>query len=522
MTPPAPREPDWAALFEGAPCGLVRLDRAHAIEHANAYAARMLGRPPAALRGLRLHDLLSVAGRIFAQSRLWPELALAGRVEEIALDLVDGAGERVPVLLNATQARDAGGEASGIHIAFTRAVAKRAYEAEVPKARREAEEAARVKSDFLANVSHELRTSLNGVVGGADALARMELPEEQRELVDLVRSSGDALRRIITDILEVARIEAGQLVLELRAFDLLAELEGAIELARLRAAEKGLAFEARFGPGARGSLRGDPVRIRQILGHLASNAVKFTDEGSVRLAIDVHDEGGGEGGATVLTLEVEDTGIGFDDATGDTMFRRFEQAEGGLSREHGGAGLGLGLCKALSDLMGGSITARSHPGRGSRFTVRLPLAREAPAAAPARRVSGRPAGPGGRPLRVLLVEDQAANRKVVELLLARSGIALAVAENGALGVEAWRAAAFDVVLMDLQMPVMDGLTAIRAIRGLEGAERGGRRTPIAVLSANAMEHHRREALEAGADLHIPKPVTARALIEGIRTAVEGP
>ena len=295
-----------------------------------------------------------------------------------------------------------------------------------------------------------------------------------------------------------------------------------IELARLRAAEKGLAFEARFGPGARGSLRGDPVRIRQILGHLASNAVKFTDEGSVRLAIDVHDEGGGEGGATVLTLEVEDTGIGFDDATGDTMFRRFEQAEGGLSRERGGAGLGLALCKALSDLMGGSITARSHPGRGSRFTVRLPLARAAPVVVPARRASGRPPGPAGGALRVLLVEDQAANRKVVELLLARSGMALAMAENGALGVEAWRAAPFDVVLMDLQMPVMDGLTAIRTIRGLEQAEGQGRRTPIAVLSANAMEHHRREALEAGADLHIPKPVTARALIEGIRTAVEGP
>ena len=518
MTPPAPREPDWAALFDGAPCGLVRLDRAHVIEHANAYAARLLGRPPAALRGLRLHDLLSVAGRIFAQSRLWPELALAGRVEEIALDLLDGAGERVPVLLNATQARGAGGEASGIHIAFTRAVAKRAYEAEVPKARREAEEAARVKSDFLANVSHELRTPLNGVVGGADALAHMELPEEQLELVELVRSSGDALRRILSDILEVARIEAGQLTLELRAFDLRAELAGVIELARLRAAEKGLAFEARLGPGARGGLRGDPVRIRQILGHLASNAVKFTDEGSVRLAVDVRDEDG----AAMLVLEVEDTGVGFDDATGDRLFRRFEQAESGLSRERGGTGLGLGLCKALSDLMGGSIAARSRPGQGSRFTVRLPLARVEPAAAPAGRPSGHPPGPTGGALRVLLVEDQAANRKVIELLLARSGMTLAMAENGALGIKAWRAAPFDVVLMDLQMPVMDGLTAIRTIRGLERAEGQGRRTPIAVLSANAMEHHRREALEAGADLHIPKPVTAHALLEGIRTVVEGP
>ena len=515
--PPDRFKPDWAGFFDRAPCGLLHLDGTHAIVRANAYAARMLGRPPAALVGLRLHDLLSVAGRIFAQTRLWPELALAGRVEEIALDLVDGTGERVPVLLNATQARDAGGEASGIHIAFTRAVAKRAYEAEVPKARRLAEEAARVKSDFLANVSHELRTPLNGVMGGADALGRTELTAPQREMIELVQASGGALQRIISDILEMSRIEAGQLEIERRTFELGAELQGTIDLARLRAEEKRLAFEARLGPGAAGGLRGDPVRIAQILGHLLSNAAKFTERGRVGLALDVIDEDG----AAVLVIEVEDTGIGFDDATGDVLFRRFEQAEGGLARRRGGTGLGLALCRALTDLMGGAIAARSRPGLGSRFTVRLPLERCArhDATTPREEEDGLEPAPGAT--RVLLVEDQAANRKVVELLLARRGMALTMAKDGALGLEAWRSGAFDVVLMDLQMPVMDGLSAIRAIRAIERAERGGHRTPIAVLSANAMEHHRREAIEAGADTHIPKPVTASALLEGIRTALSG-
>ena len=513
---PNPGEPDWAGLFDGAPCGLLQLDGGHAILRANAYAARLLARPQETLAGLRFHDLVSVAGRLFAQSRLWPELALAGRVEEIALDLIDGAGARVPVLLNATQASEEDEGPGGIRIAFTRAVAKRAYEAEVPRARREAAEAARVKSDFLANVSHELRTPLNAVVGGADALGRTALDLEQLEMVGLVQSSGEALRRIITDILEVARIEAGQLGLEPRDFDPRGELGGVMELARIRAAEKGLAFEARFGPGTACHLHGDPERIKQILSHLASNAVKFTDEGRVLVAVDIVDEGL----ATVLALSVEDTGIGFDDATGDALFSRFHQVEEGLSRERGGAGLGLALCKALADLMGGTIAARSRLGEGSRFTVRLPLRRVAAPIPPPPRPAmpeGSEATPG--PLRVLLVEDQDANRKVVEILLSRQGMRLVAAEDGARGVEAWRGGAFDLVLMDVQMPVMDGLAAIRAIRAAERAERGGHRTPIAVLSANAMVHHRREALEAGADTHIAKPVTAKALLEGITAAM---
>jgi two-component system, sensor histidine kinase len=514
--PPAVSAP--AGLCDQIPCGLVRLDRAHAIMEANLYSQRMLGYTRDDLTRLRFHELLTAAGRIFVQSRLWPELALAGRAEEVALDLIGAGGKRIPVLLNLMQARDAAGQPAEIQIAFTRAVAKRAYEAEVPRARQAAAEAAQVKADFLANISHELRTPLNAIVGGADALGRTALSAEQAEIVDLVQSSGTSLQRIISDILELSRIEAGQLEIDLKAFDLTAALGGVIDRTRLQAQDKGLEFALETGPGAHGQFLGDPVRIMQILGHLASNAVKFTPGGSIRVTVDIEDRAEAED--AVLHLDVEDTGIGFDDATGDALFSRFRQAEKGLSRTRGGVGIGLTLCKALSDLMGGAITARSRPGRGSRFSVRLPLRRLAVGSAPsnAPEKERQPEAPDPVPLRVLVVEDQPANRRIVELLLARQKADCVMAANGLLGLQAWQSGDFDVVLMDLQMPVMDGLTAIRSIRAAE-RDRLLRRTPIAVLSANAMAHHRREALEAGADVHIAKPVTGALLMDGIRSAI---
>lgn len=508
------------SLFDQVPCGLLVLDPTHAIVSANAYARRLLGRPPEGLYGLRFHTLMSLAGRVFVQSRIWPELALAGRVEEQAVDLIDGAGDRVPVLMNLTQTRDPQGQPADIQVAFTRAVAKRAYEAEVPRARSEAAAAARVKSDFLANISHELRTPLMGIIGGVDTLSGTELDDEQGEIVRLVKTSGQALLRIISDVLEMSRIDAGQLALETRVFDPEDELRGALDLVRLEAEKKGLDCEARFGPGLVGRLDGDPVRIRQVLGHLTSNAIKFTDRGGVRIVIDIVEDAG----AVLLSIDVEDTGIGFDDAIGDVIFQRFHQAEEGLSRDRSGVGLGLSLTRAITDLMQGSIFARSTPGVGSLFAVRLPVRRVSlpapvqPACeAPARETPGPPARVMAD-LKVLLVEDSAVNRKLVGLMMKRQGATVTTAENGLLGVEAWRSAAFDVVLMDIQMPVMDGLTAIREIRTAERAEGTGRHTPIAVLSANAMAHHHRESIKAGADIHISKPVTAGKLIDGILAA----
>ncbi|MDP1616846.1 PAS domain-containing hybrid sensor histidine kinase/response regulator [Phenylobacterium sp.] len=499
-------------LLDLLPCGLLQLSADLEILSANAYFLDLIGASPADLEGMKLHRLLSVAGRIFLQTRLQQELALAGRLEELALDIIRTDGVRVPVMLNAVQPPDAHGQPGPIRIALWRAVSKRAYEAEVPKARLAAQEAVQVKADFLANVSHEIRTPLNGVIAVAGVLRRTPLTSEQQEMVDMIQSSGAMLERLVSDILDLSKVQAGGLTLEARPFDLMDEIGGVIDMARLRAREKGIGFHLDCGEGVEGRYLGDSVRLKQILGNLTANAIKFTEQGEVRLALARTADGR-------IELQVSDTGVGFDEEVGDTLFRRFQQADSGITRRFGGTGLGLSITKALVDLMGGTITARSRPGEGSHFTATLPLpqietvlapSREAPPPAPTD-VSASP--------RILLVEDNPTNQRVVQMILAPFDIDLTMVENGALGVEAWRRGAFDLVLMDMQMPVMDGLTAIAEIRRIEQVEPHRGRTPVAMLSANAMEHHRQESIRAGADLHLSKPITPERLLAGIEQAL---
>ncbi len=393
-----------------------------------------------------------------------------------------------------------------------------AAERALVEAKAAAEEASRAKTEFLANMSHEIRTPLNGVIGIVDSLRRTELSVDQREMVDLIQGAGVTLERLVSDILDVSKIEAGRLDLEARQFDLETALEGIIDLAHSRAAEKGLDFEIRRGVGARGVFMGDSTRIGQIVTNLLSNAVKFTAQGGVTVDWDVAGDEEGEG---VLTLVVSDTGVGFDAEAGRRLFQRFNQADSSITRRFGGTGLGLSICRSLAEMMGGSISARSAPGEGSAFTLTLPLPRvvaleehDGLAAPCAPRAA--PVFLPERSLRILLAEDHPTNQRVVQLILASAGAEVVTVENGALAVEAVERSRFDVVLMDMQMPVMDGLTATRAIRA---AEHGGQRTPIIMLSANAMAEHRYEALAAGADLHVAKPVTAASLLAGIARAV---
>ena len=381
-----------------------------------------------------------------------------------------------------------------------------------------AEAASRAKTDFLANISHEIRTPLNGVIGIVDALRRTELTPEQREMADLIQMSGVTLERLVSDLLDVSKIEAGQMDFEARQFDLGEALAGIIDLSHNGAAEKGLEFEERQGAGARGVFMGDSTRIGQIVGNLLSNAVKFTATGKVTVDWDVTGDEAGEGR---FTFVVTDTGVGFDAATGATLFERFSQADSSITRRFGGTGLGLSICRSLAERMGGVVEARSSPGEGSTFTLTLPLPRvvaldEYDGLAAPTATGPTPMFLPDRPLRILLAEDHPTNQRVVQLILAAAGAEVVTVENGALAVEAVLRSRFDAVLMDMQMPVMDGLTATRAIRA---AERGGPRTPVIMLSANAMAEHRYEALAAGADLHVAKPVTAASLLAGIAQAV---
>jgi PAS domain S-box-containing protein len=375
--------------------------------------------------------------------------------------------------------------------------------------------ASRAKTDFLANMSHEIRTPLNGVIGIIDALSRTPLSAEQAEMVGLVRESGVTLERLVSDFLDVSKIEAGQLRLENRPFDLDHALHPSIELMRHRAQEKGLTFEVEAAADARGLFVGDGTRLGQIVGNLLSNAVKFTEAGGVTLRLGVTT------GPQRLTIEVEDTGVGFDAGHALRLYDRFSQADETISRRYGGTGLGLSICRSLAALMGGEISAVSQPGLGSRFTVSLPLERAEPLASYDARKASAAQTPGrlyGRPLRVLLAEDHRMNQRVVHLILANQGAEVVTVDDGVEAVAAYRRGEFDVVLMDIQMPRMDGLTATRTIRAIE-AERGDPPTPIVMLSANALAEHIDETLAAGATLHVAKPITAATLLAGIQAAV---
>ena len=378
-------------------------------------------------------------------------------------------------------------------------------------AREAAERANRAKSEFLANMSHEIRTPLNGIVGTAEVLARSNLPAPSQELVELIRASGETLAGLLSDILDQARIEAGQLRIEAAPFhlgDLVRSVEG---LWRLRADENGVRLTAAIEPSADRAFLGDPLRVRQVLTNFVSNAIKFTSAGSIEIDV-------AEAGAGRVRLAVRDTGVGFDEEQRARIFGRFEQADGSITRRFGGTGLGLAISQQLTTLMGGVINCASIVGEGSTFWVELPLEpadlpeAAAPAAAPVI---------ADRPLKVLIADDHPTNRKVAELMLREAGAEFVSVEDGAAALAAVQAEAFDVVLMDMQMPVMDGLRATRAIRDHErAADRP--RTPVLMLTANALREHVAAGQAAGADGHVAKPITANGLFKAIAEALNKP
>jgi signal transduction histidine kinase len=349
--------------------------------HANRYFRDLLQLPAGDLNeGPSFLQHLSLAGRILVQTKLGPQLLVVGELHEIALDLVRLDGERVPVILNLTQGRDPDGAPGEIRLALFRAAAKRAYEAEVPKAREEAV-AARVarraaeqaRGDFLANISHEIRTPLNGVIGVTAVLGSTGLDASQQAMVAMIEDSGRTLERLVSDLLDLSKIDAAQMTIEQHRFDLHDVLSAAVEPFRVQAQEKGLSLVARLAPDCRIQVEGDSVRLKQVVSNLLSNAVKFTETGSVEVRAVLHEAP--HEGRCRLKLEVSDTGVGFDSETAAQLFQRFRQADNSITRRFGGSGLGLAISRDLLELMGGDISAESQPGRGSTFRVNLPLVR---------------------------------------------------------------------------------------------------------------------------------------------------
>ncbi|MCP5480980.1 MAG: CHASE domain-containing protein [Spirochaetales bacterium] len=387
---------------------------------------------------------------------------------------------------------------------------------DLEKARGEAIEASRAKSDFLARMSHEIRTPLNAIVGAAELLSGELSPPDRQKYVRMLSRAGDHLLHLINDVLEISRIEAGRVTLEDERFhlgDLVQELD---VLYSVSAAKSGLSFVVKTEENLPEEVLGDPYRLRQVLVNLLSNALKFTAQGSVELEVGVSAK---DEETIMVRFVVSDSGIGVPPEKREAIFDHFTQADMSVTRQYGGTGLGLSICRALVEMMGGRIFVSDRPGQpGARFEFTVKL-RAAPALPEQIEPGREQAGPGPdvRALRILLVDDAEDNRTLALAFLARTKHQVEVAHNGAMAFQMAKDNNYDLILMDMHMPVMDGFEAVRRIREYE-QEKGSHRTPIVALTAYALQNEVRRCMEAGCDLHLAKPIRRADLLRSIGEA----
>ena len=502
------KEQSFKLLFENNPVPMVLVDsKAGTFIDVNAAACRQYEYERSQLLGMRIFDILPADEKaafeagveqglpgVYSAERVWKHRTRGGKELLVAPYVVampfEGRSALIGALIDMTQQISVENEL-------------KATAEGLERARDSAEAANLAKTEFLANMSHEIRTPLNGVVAMADRLGTCDLSPAELEMVNIIKTSGDTLSHLLSDILDSARIESGKLRIERVAFDLGETVRSVAALYNLPAEDKGVTLESVISPSLARQVIGDPVRVRQIVSNLVSNAVKFTDSGTIRLCVET-------GADDMIVISVTDTGLGFDARQRAKIFGRFQQADGTITRRFGGTGLGLAISSQLTDLMEGSLDCESTPGAGSRFwvTLRLPAANAGIADEHQQSISEVSEA---RAMRVLLADDHPTNRKVVEIMLADTGVDLVCVEDGQQALDQFAAGGFDVVLMDMQMPVMDGLTAVRKIRAMESGEH----IPILMLTANVLPEHVAAGKAAGADGHLPKPITASTLLAAL-------
>jgi len=434
------------------------------------------------------------------------------KVTDFELTACARDGKKTVVSYNATTFYDRSRTLQGVFAAARDVTERKRVEVELKQARAAAESASRTKSDFLASMSHEIRTPMNALMGIADLLAKTTLSPEQDKYVQIFRRAGDNLLNLVNDILDLSKVEASQLELEQTGFSLTELLEKVHEMVLVRAHEKGLQLVLEIAPDVRTELVGDPTRLQQVLLNLLGNAIKFTEAGEVTLRVTVD---ANANVPTALVFTVTDTGIGIPESKMEQVFERFTQADSSTTRRFGGSGLGLTISRRLVELMGGRIWATSVVGNGSTFSFAVPF--EA-ASGPIRRAEALIGDGDDRilpALRILLVEDSLDNCTIAVAYLEDTPYVVEHAENGAIACEMFETGNYDLVLMDRQMPVMDGLTATRTIRGWESTN-GRAPTPIIALTASALKGDREKCLAAGCTGFLTKPIKQHVLLQAIR------
>jgi PAS domain S-box-containing protein len=505
-----------ASMVEQTPDAILSRDMDGAIVTWNAAAAQLfgysaeeaIGQPIGALyqAGLPEEELAAILKRIRSGHRF-----------DIEVKRTTRSGGEIDIWITNSPLRDVMGQVVGAMSVMRDVSLRKQQEREAMEAREAAEAANRAKSEFLANMSHEIRTPMNGVLGMMELVLGTDLTAEQREYLMLAATSGKALIGVINDVLDFSKIEAGRLDIDAIEYSPRGCIADVVGMLGLTASQKGLSMDWQVADNVPNAVVGDPGRVRQILVNLIGNAIKFTSHGGITIFLSASPQ---SHTTTQLSIAVQDTGIGIPKDKQTTIFDPFTQADTGIARRYGGTGLGLSLSARLAALMGGTVAVASEPGKGSTFTVSLPCAiaaagkETAPAPDPQASVTNAapPALRSGGASLILLVEDNTVNQRVASRMLEKMGHRVVVAADGVEAVTAFANTRFDLVLMDMQMPVMDGVEATEFIRAREE----GTRTPIIALTANVLPSDRKRCLAAGMDDYLAKPFDfekLRAMLE---------